>query len=607
VRKLVGIGIFLNLVLLLFSTTAQEIERYLSQKEQERLRRNRFLYEETGEGKDLLEKYYQSLLLEKGKKALQAPSGGFEEDLLKQLRTGLALEGPINPAEYIVGPTDGLSINLWSGTPLSFSTFVTPEGTVLIPTVAEIPVAGRTLKEVKEIVTQEVRKKYPKGDIGVTLLVPRSFLVNVAGIVSRPGSYVVSAVDRVDHAIYLANVVSPTKSEQPNPLKTVEKPITSTVFPLENEQKERSPSLRNIKLVRSNRDTLEVDLIRYYATGDAAYNPYLLDGDRVIVPGMNLSANAVSIWGAVRIPGRFEYHPGDSLSLMFKIANGPLASADLENAELVRFGPDGESFQRIPFNARKVLDGTMDIPLQPNDRVFLRHKPHLREEYNVILVGEVRRPGMYPITRDSTWLTELIDQAGGFTPEAAIAECKVIRKPNSEDPLTANPDYERLMEMRLSGMDRDERDYYNYEAAIKRGYVSVDFKKLFIDGLKSADVTLRDGDYIMVPSRSKAVQVYGQVANPGYIPYVPGMDYREYIEKAGGFSRAADRGKVSIIKAGSKKWVRAGEEQVGEGDAIFVPLRAARELSYYFAIARDVFTVATAAATIYFLIDQARR
>ena len=565
------------------------------------------MFDESGEGKDLLQKYYDKLLLERGKKKALPVPGKEEEDLLKQLTAGFALEGPVDPARYIVGPLDVISINIWSEIPLNFNTVVTPEGTLIIPTVGEIPVAGHSLKQVKEIVAKEVRKKYTKGEVGTTLVSPRSFIVKVAGVVNKPGGYIVSSVDRVDKAIYQANIISVSRVEQPNPLKSSEEEKALTKFPFAEPPTELQASLRNIKLFRANGDSVEVDLIRYFATGDGTYNPYLLDGDMVVVPSMALSANAVSIQGAVRIPGRFEYHAGDSLSVMFKIANGPQPDADLQNTELVRFKPDGKSFERRVIEAQKVLEGKMDIPLQPNDRVFVRWKRHLREEFNATVSGEVRQGGKYAITRDSTRLSEIIEQAGGFTPEAAIAECKIFRRTKSQDPLMQNPDYKRLAEMRLSGMNREERDYFNYEAAIQRELVSVDFKKLFIDGVKAADVTLRDGDFILAPSGNKTVYVSGQVANPGHVTYVPGSDYKYYIERAGGFSEAADKGNVSIIKAGTKNWVSSGNEAVEEGDAIFVARRPERDLTYYFSIARDILTAVTAAATVYVLIEQVKK
>jgi protein involved in polysaccharide export with SLBB domain len=600
------ICVLICLLCLSTALQAQQFEQYQAQKDAERLQRNPYLSEEEGQGKDLLQKYYQSLLLRRGKANLPQV-GVTEEGLLKQLQPGLALEGPIKPSQYVVGPFDGISISLWSEVPLSFSTFVTPEGTLIVPTVGEIHVAGHSLAEAKEIVAKEVKKKYSKGEVTVTLISPRSFVVKVAGVVNRPGAFVVNSVDRVDKAVYLANLVSATSLEQPNPLKTVEKQKSQASFFPDTLQTERQLSLRNIRLVRTSGDSIDVDLIRYFATGDAKYNPYLLDGDQIIVPSLSLSANAVTIDGAVNLPGRFEYHPKDSLSVMFKISGGPQADADLRNVELVRFNGDGRSFKRIMLDGQKVLDGELDMPLQPDDRVFVRSKPHLREEYNVRVGGEVRWPGKYAITRDSSKLSEIIKQAGGLTAEAAVAECQILRSTSSDDPLAKSPDYQRLTEMRLGGLDREERDYFNYEAAIKRGQVSVDFKRLFIDGDTTADVILRDGDFILVPSRNRTVYVYGQVTNPGYVTYVPGSDYRYYIEKAGGYSEVADRDKVSIVKAGTKKWVDAGDGSVEEGDSIFISLRTRHDFGYYFVLVRDILTVATAAATVYFLIEQTKK
>jgi polysaccharide export outer membrane protein len=607
VVRISGVGVILSIAVAVSSLMAQQYEQYQARKDAERLKPNRFLFEETGEGKDLLQRYYQTMLLERGKAKAPQLAATEEEALLKQLTAGIALEGPVNPSQYLVGPYDLFSVNLWTEVSLSFSGFVTPEGTLIIPTVGEVYVAGHSLKDVKGIVTREVRKRYAKGDVSVTLVGPRSFVVKVAGVVKRPGAYILSAVERVDRAIYLANLPMTEEKETPLAPRRVDGGQIPPYYRDEDVKVEQTPSMRNIRLVRANGDTIEVDLIRFYSTGEAAYNPYLQDGDIVIVPSEDLEANSVSIQGAVRLAGRFEYHRNDSLTTMFKIANGLAAAADTGNAELVRLMPDGKSFEAIPLDVRKVLSGEMNLALQPNDRVFVRWRKNLREDYTVTIKGEVHHPGDYPISRYGTTLSEVIARAGGFTPEAAVAECKIIRKSNSDDPLEKNPDYQRLADMRLSGMDKEEREYYTFESAIRRNFVSVDFRRLFIDNDSTSDVTLRDGDLIMVPSRGRTVYVYGQVGNAGFVSFIPGSDYQYYIEKAGGYTEAADKGNVSIIKAGSKKWVTPGTVPVEEGDAIFVSRQPERDVAYYLALTRDILTVTTAAATIYFLIDQVRK
>ncbi len=50
------------------------------------------------------------------------------------------MDGPVDPKEYIVGPGDIYSVNVWISPPLSLQLPVTPEGSIIIPTVGEVSV-----------------------------------------------------------------------------------------------------------------------------------------------------------------------------------------------------------------------------------------------------------------------------------------------------------------------------------------------------------------------------------------------------------------------------------------------------------------------------------
>ena len=91
------------------------------------------------------------------------------------------MDGPVDPKEYIVGPGDIYSINIWISPPLNLQLPVTPEGSVIIPTVGEVSVSGLHLDEAKKKVAAEVRKKYISGNVSFTLLTPRIFAVRVTG------------------------------------------------------------------------------------------------------------------------------------------------------------------------------------------------------------------------------------------------------------------------------------------------------------------------------------------------------------------------------------------------------------------------------------------
>jgi protein involved in polysaccharide export with SLBB domain len=563
---------------------------------------NQFLNRGSYEQLNLLQGYYQQIFSQQGK--LNASRLGAEADrdptrLFSQTTPGL--EGPIDPTEYIIGPFDVLDVNVWGMAPIRFWVPVTPEGTLIIPTVGEITVAGDTLAAVKKKIQQAMRKKYTVGDIGVTLSSMRTFKVTVAGAVSTPGAYSMTSVDRVDRVVYMANLNVKTSPPEP---------VTPPPTQLRQNGEKPPPliSLRNIKLFRANGDTITVDLVRYYASGETSYNPYLRDGDVVFVPAENLPGNSVSIYGGVRMPGSFEFHAGDSLRTLVQIGQGPTALADLDHVEVARFLADGRQAQTIIVNLRAIQEGEApDIALHRNDRIFLRENPETRKERTVFVKGAVHKPGAYAILHDFTTLSEIIERAGGFMPEASIAESKLIRRYGNPDEMYDNPDYERLIDIRLSDLRPADREYFNYEAAIKRGFVSVDFLKLFNHHEKSADVYVWEGDEIYVPSMRYTVNVFGQVINPGYVSYLGGMDYRYYIEKAGGFSKEANLSKVRVVKRDTKAWVIPGDAIIEPGDQIFVPRVQRRPASAYFNAFRDILQITVGVATVVLLVDQARR
>ena len=588
----------------------QALESYIDKKKSERMDQNRFLRGASGDELNQLRTYYRRAFSEQQtEKGFQfGPGMNNATDASAQQLSSMTLstlDGAVDANTYMLGPMDVLSINLWGDIPTTATTVVTPEGSVLVPTVGEVDVRSLSLRRAKERIEAEVRKRYSKVSASVTLISPRTFSVHVTGVVPAPGSYGVTASDRADRAVYMASVIKPSKSiprsatEEKNDLVSFNRPMLDALPNL---------SLRNILIFR-NGDTVRVDLMRYYATGDLQYNPRLLDGDVLFVPPEALDANKVSVYGGVRLPGSFEYNPSDSLRLLLRMAQGFTENAITDTIEIARFPDNGGMLETVLIDGEGIRNGTFDVALQRNDRVFIRERANLRAEYTVSVKGEVRFNGSYPITREATKLSEIINRAGGFTADASVAEGLIFRQNQMEklDPVSKIPDYTRLVEMRLSGMDREERDYFTYESAIDRNFVSVDFRKLFLEHDASADVTLRDGDQIVIPATSHSVYVFGQVVRPGHITFVPGMDDAYYIAKAGGVAESADRGGRKIVKAGSKAWVDPGDTKIEAGDAIFIPRNPERDFAFYFTAIRDFLTVAVSAVTIYLLVKQIQR
>jgi protein involved in polysaccharide export with SLBB domain len=571
---------------------------------------NRFLSQRSFDRLDLLGRYYRRAFeqqaIDQGI-ALQRGIPGLTGVTEEGLRVPSLQEGTIDPGHYVIGPADLFTVSVWSELPFIHTGYVSPDGSLLIPTVGIVPVAGKTLRDVRAEITAKVREKYISGEISVILEQTRMFTVHVGGNIRNPGPYPASPVQRVDRLLALAHM--PDEGElqriQQRYFDDLERPNYFAEEEMNPNKIQREPSLRNIILRRTNGDTLHVDLVRYYATGNTIYNPYLQDGDRIIVRPEDLRSNAVSVYGGVRLPGRFEFHPGDSLHVLLEIVQGFTENAVKDSIEIVRFVDGSDSLQRIVINGNDVLNGNTNIGLVKNDRVFVWERPEARREYTVYVRGEVLYSGGFPISDGTTPLSAIIEAAGGFTHDAAIGEAKVYRQNirGDWDPLMNNPDYRRLQEMRLSRMNAESREYFNYEAAIRRDIVSVDFRKLFLENDVREDITLHDGDIIVVPKRSNTLYVFGQVANPGYVDIQPGWNVDDYLVRAGGLSEGAKKKDIRVIKAGSMKWVKPRETALEPGDSIWVPRKRVRDFDYYFARGRDILSVTASLLTIYFLIQ----
>jgi polysaccharide export outer membrane protein len=569
------IFIFLIIVLGHFSfTSAQQIQE---DKLGQNLIGNKI---PQGVGTQTLQQYYQNVYKEKEQQFQQTFMPTYDIDktkLLEKLKESIPLEGPIDAKSYIVGPGDFLQIDVWGAVPFSYPVIVNPEGTIIIPTVGVVDVADKSLFEAKQAVKEAVGKIYIKGEITTSLIVPRVFSVTVSGIVNNPGTFFASAVQRVDQVIYQANLQTNLVKSETSMLEQENKRLLERGEALKyyrSDELVKQPlefSLRNIKLIRRNGDTLTVDLVRYYATGSKRFNPFLLDGDRIIVPNLNLQANSIKINGAVRLEGEYEFLPGDSLSHIFEIAQGPTRYADLQNIDLYRIDLTQKKYHNEKIDYTKIINREVpDIALRPGDRIVVRKKS-LEIPYSVTIKGEVVRPGLYPITFGKTLLSSVIQNSGGFTENAFLADAKVIRFNDPIDNLESNPDYSRLFDLRLSDMGIFDREYFNLEAILKRNQVSVDFPKLFIEKDSTQDIILQNGDLIIVPQNQNTVLVLGQVPRPGHQQFVPGEKYKYYIEKAGGTTNKAMKDKIRIIKAGSKNWVKPNKTKIQPGDTVWIP------------------------------------
>ena len=488
---------------------------------------------------------------------------------------GVPLEGALDPASYIVGPGDVFSITTGGAIPLQIAPAVTADGVLVVPSVGSFPVAGETLAKARARISTALQRSYRNVPVEVALAQPRQFYVHVSGEVARPGRHVAVPVARVEDALAAA-------MDENNPLQALEKQRR------EFWNYDGLPALRNVMVQRQNGERIAVDLMRYYATGDPEYNPYLRDGDRLYVPTYTSDGDAVfveyenrEILNRMTADGTtrantavYDHRPGDTVTDLLLVAGGPSLLAETGVIRLMR-SVDGTLDVRS-VNVQGILAGTEpNVALHPRDRLLI---PAASIQAGVAEVdGFVVYPGTYPIIVGETTLPELVAAAGGIRPDGLLRAAYLERRGATEsadrprplesvngDARTALFEEQVFVQARLADLPFVSRQYLTREL-LQYQHVSLE---LGDDAASISAVPLRDGDRFVVPRDPGAVLVVGQVQNPGYIPFVDGAAAAYYIAQAGGRGPAA--AEVYLRKAGSGSLRSPDDAAIRSGDALFV-------------------------------------
>jgi polysaccharide export outer membrane protein len=173
---------------------------------------------------------------------------------------------------------------------------------------------------------------------------------------------------------------------------------------------------------------------------------------------------------------------------------------------------------------------------------------------NVFVVGEIARPGPYPLAESRTVL-EILSRAGPMLVTAA-GDVVVLRpKEPTKGPLAPGE---------------------AAEAAGTSGTQSADVIRVSLRDIQSGNlsqnVTLRPNDTILVPPAPK-VFVSGAVKLPGAYAFSPGTTVRQAVSLAGGFTEDASTGRIKIVRqvGGKSREIKVKlDDPVQPGDTIVV-------------------------------------
>src|SRR5882757_5322538 len=381
-------------------------------------------------------------------------------------------------------------------------------------------------------------------------------------------------------------------------------------------------------------EVISADLERALGTRGSAADPELRPRDQIFV--FNLSASRervvapvvrdlelqgtpekpsqlVSIAGKVNAPGRYPLEPGMHVSDLIRAGGSLEDSAYGGEAELTRYeivNGSARQTELITINLAAVRrgDAGADVELKPYDVLLIKVTPQWEEPGNIILSGEVRFPGKYPIHRGET-LSSVLRRAGGFTDLAFVEGAVYIReelKQRERDQLEllANRLQSDLTSLSLSVVASSTISGNANGAAGGAQALAIGQQlmtqlrqlkpvgRLVIDTNRvmkarpgrSDDVLVRDGDKLLIPKQTQEITVLGEVQSPISHVYQAGLTRDDYITKSGGATQKADRKRIYVVRANGNVvsgertgWFRRSQStEIKPGDTIIVPLDTER-------------------------------
>ncbi len=388
------------------------------------------------------------------------------------------------PIDYRLGPGDEVVIDIWGVSQTAVRQVISAEGSITVDRLGPIFLNGMSVKEANEYIKKKFGDIYSGLDSGgatqinLTLGQIRTIQINVMGEVVTPGTYSLSSLSSVFHALYRAGGVNKIGSLRSIKLYRNGKLLrTLDIYKYILEGKMNDDirmtdgdviivppyiSLVNIsgKVKRpmfyemTSKESLK-DLLSYaggftgdaytksirvvretggeskiFTLGDEEFQNFILgDKDAVTVEaGLGLYDNRVEIKGAVYRSGYYEIGKGvTTVKQLILAADGIRGDAFLNRAILTR-EKDDYTLETLPIDIRELLyENGNDIVLRKNDILYIPSINDLKEFGDFVVHGEVARPGTYKYSNNTT-LEDLIIQAGGLLESASVVRVDIARR-----------------------------------------------------------------------------------------------------------------------------------------------------------------------------------
>jgi polysaccharide export outer membrane protein len=302
------------------------------------------------------------------------------------LTVGAAASQPAEAAAandaYILGPGDGVQLTFLSP---SYSQFggsfdLLSDGSATLPLLGSVVFEGLTLSQATSWLQTMYANYLRRPLLNLQVVRQRPLQVSLVGEVENPGLYTLTPAESSTTQSGGGSISGP-----PTLVTAIQKAggLTLNANLGDIRLQRRMPGSNNTQLRETN-----LNLIALLRTGDKRQNPYLFDGDTIIVGKAdnppdkviefgvaNFSPASIKVMmvGEVRSPGQIELPANTPLSKAILMAGGPNQWRGRRNGvELIRLNRNGTvSSQFFDIDYSQKVSNNLNPPLRDGDAVVV--------------------------------------------------------------------------------------------------------------------------------------------------------------------------------------------------------------------------------------------
>ena len=268
---------------------------------------------------------------------------------------------PLNN-NYIVKIGDQMQITVYGGFQLDEQLLVDMTGSVMIPDIGKLQIAGLTFQEASSLLKNTISEAFAGSEALISLAQIRAKQIFILGNVRTPGTYALNAFATALNGLISSGGLS------------------------------ENSSLRTIKVMRGDQAINTIDLYDLLIDGNVQSSDFMLnDGDSILVGGLQSS---VSIMGEVIRPAIYEIKNNNTLEELMQFALGVTPFADQSNISIERLLVTGETTILKPKDPSKFI-------LVNGDKITINSASGQKIN-SIALIGAVRNAGEYSVTESKT-------------------------------------------------------------------------------------------------------------------------------------------------------------------------------------------------------------